>query len=90
MSLWYWTLKNRNSIVSCVYKTPDSDIDLFCKKIYLLIKRITGLLFNDIGDLLSILALCDYEIDKQIYDTFKYVRNVNENNVFVLFLTFKA
>ena len=32
----------------------------------------TGLLINDISDHLPIFALCNYEIDKQKYDTFKY------------------
>ena len=44
----------------------------------------TGLLINDINDHLPIFALCNYEIDKEKCDTFKYVRNVKDDNVFLL------
>ena len=33
---------------------------------------------------MPILALCNYEIDKHKYDTFKYVRKVEDANVFFL------
>ena len=44
----------------------------------------TGLLVNDISDHLLIFALCNYEINKTKYDTFKYVRNAKDNMVFLL------
>ena len=44
----------------------------------------TGLLINDISGHLLIFALCNYEIDKQKFDTFRYVRKVKMYNVFLL------
>ena len=44
----------------------------------------TGLLINGIIDHLPIFALCSYEIDKLQCDTFKYVRNIKDDNVFLL------
>ena len=45
----------------------------------------TGLLINDIDDHLQKFILFNYEIGQQKYDTFKYERNVNYDNVFLLF-----
>ena len=44
----------------------------------------TGLLINDISDHLPTLTFCNYEIDKQKCDTFKYARNVKDDKVFLL------
>ena len=38
---------------------------------------------------MPIFALCNYEIDKQKYDTFKYVRCIKDNNAFLLIESLK-
>ena len=38
---------------------------------------------------LPVFALCNYETDTHKYDTFKYVRNVTDDNVFLLIETLR-
>ena len=38
---------------------------------------------------LPVIALCNYETDKHKYDTFKCVRNVKDDNVFLLIETLR-